>query len=79
VRCAADLGPATANFKAHALRRDRDLEELAGRPMPDDSPYRAVLREYACPGCATLLAVDVWCAELGGYEDLRDITIEVGL
>ena len=57
--------------------RDRSLEELAGRAMPDGSPYLAVLREYACPGCATLLAVDVWCETLGGDEDLLDIALEV--
>jgi N-methylhydantoinase B len=74
-RCGACLGPATDNYKRHALRRDRELAELAGRPTPDGSPYLAVLREYACPGCATLLQVDVWCASLGGEEDLWDIRI----
>jgi hypothetical protein len=34
-----------------------------------------VLREYACPGCATLLAVDVWCETLGGDDDLREIEL----
>jgi N-methylhydantoinase B len=75
-RCGQGLGPRTATYKRHALRRDRDLAELSGRPMPDGSAYRAVLREYACPGCATLLQVDVWCPELGGAEDLADIEIE---
>jgi N-methylhydantoinase B len=77
VRCGTELGPAAANYKPFALRRARDLEAVAGRPMPDGSPYRAVLHEYACPGCATLLAVDVWCAELGGDEDLHDVAVEV--
>jgi acetone carboxylase gamma subunit len=77
VRCATPLGAADANYKAHALRRDRALDELAGRPMPDGSPYLAVFREYACPGCATLLAVDVWCAQLGGDEDLHDVAFRV--
>jgi N-methylhydantoinase B len=78
VRCLTSLGPATGDYKRAAVRRDRDLAELAGRPMPDGSPYLAVLREYACPGCATLLAVDVWCEALGGEEDLRDIALAVG-
>ena len=75
-RCGEGLGTAEENYKLHALRRDRPLDELAGRAMPDGSPYLAVLREYACPGCATLLQVDVWCASLGGEEDLWDIRIE---
>jgi N-methylhydantoinase B len=75
-RCGTVLGPA-ADHKSAAVRRDRDLADLAGRPMPDGSPYLAVLREYACPGCATLLAVDVWCEALGGDEDLREVELEV--
>jgi N-methylhydantoinase B len=74
-KCGHGHGPAGDNYKRYALRRDRSLEELAGRPMPDGSPYLGVLREYACPGCATLLQVDVWCPSLGGEEDLWDIQI----
>ena len=75
-RCGRGLGTASDNYKVHALRRDRTLDELAGRPMPDGSSYLGVLREYACPGCATLLQVDVWCPQLGGEEDLWDIRIQ---
>jgi N-methylhydantoinase B len=78
VRCGSSLGPADANYKTAAVRRDRSLDELSGRPMPDGSPYLAVLREYACPGCATLLAVDVWCEALGGDEDLWDVAVDAG-
>lgn len=75
VRCGHTLGAASENYKVHAARRDRPLEEFAGRPMPDGSAYLAVLREYACPGCATLLQVDVFCPSLGGEEDLWDIRL----
>ena len=75
LRCHASLGPGSSNYKLRALRRDRRLEAVAGRPMPDGRPYHAVLREYACPGCATLLQVDVWTPSLGGEEDLWDIQI----
>jgi N-methylhydantoinase B len=75
VRCGATLGPADGDYKRGAARRDRPLEELGGRPMPDGSTYLAVLREYACPGCATLLAVDVWSEGLGGDQDLWDIEL----
>jgi N-methylhydantoinase B len=74
-RCGTGLGPASANYKVSAARRDRPLAELSGKPMPDGSPYLGVLREYACPGCATLLAVDVWCEAIGGDEDLWDVAL----
>jgi N-methylhydantoinase B len=76
VRCGHLLCAAADNYKRYALRRDRDLLELAGRPMPDGRPYLGVYREYACPGCATLLQVDVFCPALGGDEDLWDIRVE---
>ena len=75
IRCGHALCPSGANYKRFALRRDRDLAELAGRPMPDGKPYLGVYREYACPGCATLLQVDVYCPSLGGDEDVWDIRI----
>lgn len=78
LRCDRVLARAEANLKAHALRRDRSLDALAERTMPDGSPYLAVLREYACPGCATLLAVDVWSPELDAHEpDLWDVRLAV--
>jgi len=77
VRCGHLLCAADANYKQHALRRDRDLAELSGRQMPDGRPYLGVYREYACPGCATLLQVDVYCPALGGDEDVWDIKIAV--
>jgi N-methylhydantoinase B len=75
-RCSRVICAADQNYKSAAARRDRDLAGLAGRAMPDGSPYLAVLREYACPGCATLLAVDVWAPSLGGDEDLWDIQLD---
>lgn len=75
VRCGHVLCRSDANYKRFALRRDRDLAELAGRTMPDGKPYLGVYREYACPGCATLLQVDVYCPSLEGDEDVWDIRI----
>lgn len=72
-RCGTKLGPASENYKRHALRTVRELDEIADAPMPDGSAFLAVLHEYACPGCGTLLQVDVYCPELGGEEDLWDI------
>jgi N-methylhydantoinase B len=74
-RCGRLLCVADQNYKRFVPRSRVDLGELAGHPMPDGSPYLAELRAYACPGCATLLQVDVWVPELGGEEDLWDIRI----
>ena len=69
---------ADENYKEFSLRRDLDLGDLAGRPMPDGSAYLAVFREYACPGCATLVAVDTWSEALAdGEPDLWDVRLEV--
>lgn len=72
-RCGHRIAGADENYKKHTARRVLPLDEIAPRPMPDGSPFRAVLHEYACPRCATLLAVDVYCPELRGEEDLWDI------
>lgn len=74
-RCGRLVCRGDQNYKRYVVRRTRDLADYAGRPMPDGAPYRAVLHEYACPGCATLLQVDVYCPELGGEEDLWDIQL----
>ena len=74
-RCEQVLCGGDQNYKEYALRRDIDLQELAGRRLPDGTAYRAVFREYACPGCATLLQTDVYCPALGGEEDLWDIRL----
>jgi N-methylhydantoinase B len=77
-RCGHLLCAADRDYKPYALRRDRDPADLAGRSMPDGSPYLAVFREYACPGCATLLAVDVWSTAVADAdEDLWDVRLAV--
>ena len=77
-RCDHVLCRADENYKEFSLRRDRNLGDLAGRPMPDGSAYLAVFREYACPGCATLVAVDTWSEALAdGEPDLWDVRLEV--
>ena len=55
VRCSHVLCEASENYKRYALRRERSMEALSGRPLPSGEPYLGVLYEYACPGCATLL------------------------
>ena len=56
--CGYAFGPASDDPRAHALVIERDVAELS--PV---NAWRAegdvVLREYACPGCATLFSVDL--------------------
>jgi acetone carboxylase gamma subunit len=75
-RCGRLLCDAGDNYKRHALRRRRSLAEFSGKPLPSGGDYQAVYEEYACPGCATLLAVDV-VAEPGPPEPLWDIRIDL--
>ncbi len=74
-RCGWFVCRGDQNYKRHVVRSVRALDEYSGRTLPDGSAYRAVLHEYACPGCATLLQVDVCCPELGGEEDLWDMQL----
>jgi N-methylhydantoinase B len=75
VKCGHVLCDAAQNYKAHAARRAIPLAELAGRGLPDGSEYIGTLVEYACPGCAVLLAADVSCPEVSGDEDLWDVQL----
>jgi len=63
------------NYKKYCVRRIVALDEFAQRPLPTRGPYLGHIQEYVCPGCATLLQVDVYCPSLGGDEDLWDIQI----
>jgi N-methylhydantoinase B len=64
------------NYKKYSLRRVMPLEEIAGRSLPSGEDYLGRYHMYVCPGCATLLQVDVFCPALGGDEDLMDIRID---
>ena len=75
VSCGYLVSPADENYKEHATVRELDLRGLSGRDMPDGSPYMGTLREYSCPGCATLLASDVCCAEVSGDGHLWDVQL----
>jgi len=59
-RCGHVLGPAVENYKRHALLREGPVQ--AAGPWVD--PFhiggdRFVCREYFCPGCVTLLDVEI--------------------
>jgi N-methylhydantoinase B len=73
VRCGHLFCEARHNYKRYALRRARDLLELAGRPVPSGEPYIGGFHEYYCPTCLTLLQVDTYCSLLpGGDEPFQD-------
>jgi N-methylhydantoinase B len=75
VKCGHVLCDASQNYKHHAARRELALAELAGRTLPGDGEYIGALVEYACPGCAVLLAADISCPEVSGRDDLWDIQL----
>jgi N-methylhydantoinase B len=62
--CAADLGPATDNFRDHSVCRIEDgatlflHHEIQIRPRPAGEP-QVEFRSHFCPQCATTLVVDV--------------------
>jgi N-methylhydantoinase B len=76
-RCGYLLCPPEENYKKYSLRLVVTLERVATHPLPTGEPYMGHLHEYICPGCATLLQVDVFCPALGGEEDLWDIHIDL--
>ncbi len=49
------------NYKRYALRSVLDLYELSQRRVPSGEPYIGGYYGYCCPGCATLLQVDIFC------------------
>ena len=63
------------NYKKHSVKLVVSPEELSGTRLPSDEDYLGRFHLYACPGCATLLQVDVYCPALGGDEDLMDIRV----
>ena len=77
IRCGYLFGSPEENYKKHCLKRVVALDKFALRPLPTRGPYLGHIQEYICPGCATLLQVDVYCPALGGEEDLWDIRIDL--
>jgi len=78
-RCGYELSSADENFKAGAVAKERPIQEanpliVDPRTFIDDE---VVFRQYFCPGCATLLCVDVYCPELGADEPLWDTRFEL--
>lgn len=75
VRCGHKICDAKDNYKKYSLRRIVGLDRVARYPLPSGDGYLGHYHEYLCPGCATLLQIDLFCPALGGEEDLWDIRI----
>lgn len=59
-RCGHELGAASENYKQHALLREGPVQ--AAGPWVDPHNIgkdRFVCREFFCPGCLTLLDVEI--------------------
>ena len=51
-KCGHQIGPATEPWKPNAALRERLMEDLGPLHFSGGPVY---LREFSCPGCATLL------------------------
>jgi len=59
-RCGHEIGPAAENYKLHLLMREGPVQNAG--PWVDPNRIggdRFVCREFFCPGCATLLDVEI--------------------
>jgi len=80
VRCGHLFCEAKDNYKRFAVRRTRDLLDLAHCAVPSGETYIGGYHEYCCPGCATLLQVDTFCSLLpASHEPLQDFEPAAGL
>ncbi len=66
--CGFDLGPATAPWKAGAVARDLPLA-VAGGPAYDTGFAGVFVRQFICPGCATLLDTETASAGDAALDD----------
>lgn len=66
--CAHALGPATGAWKAFAIRRDLPLAQAGGGAYDTGFPG-VVLRQFICPGCATLLDTETATAQDPALDD----------
>lgn len=75
--CNQDLGAATGNYKNSAVARIVPKDDLTELPPPGGRTSLGAYVEYFCPGCATLLDVEVACPSIEGgkLEPVWDIAL----
>lgn len=66
--CGHSLGPATGTWKEAAIRRDVALARAGGGAY-DTGFEGVVLRQFICPGCATLLDTETATARDPALDD----------
>ena len=74
-KCGHELGPASDNYKLHALMREGPVQNAG--PWVDPNAIggdRFVCREFFCPGCLTQLDVEI---AQRGEPILWDVRIDV--
>jgi acetone carboxylase gamma subunit len=75
--CNEDFGPAIGNYKAAAVYRVVNKDQLTELPPPEGRHSMGAYAEYYCPGCGTMLDVETVCPALEGdeIEPIWDIEI----
>jgi N-methylhydantoinase B len=63
-KCGNQFCSATENYKQFSIYRENDLVGVGGRFLASGEKPFITYQEYICPGCGTLLEVDVLCKEL---------------
>jgi N-methylhydantoinase B len=79
VNCGNQFCSPGENYKNYSIYREDDLEDVRGRFLASGEKPFVTYQEYICPGCGTLLEVDVLCK---GLEDEKskviwDIQIDI--
>ena len=72
LRCGNQFCSASENYKNFSIYRENDLAGVGGRFLASGEKPFVTYQEYICPGCGTLLEVDVLCK---GLEDEKSAVI----
>jgi acetone carboxylase gamma subunit len=72
LRCGNQFCSASENYKNFSIYRENDLAGVGGRFLASGEKPFVTYQEYICPGCGTLLEVDVLCK---GLEDEKSEVI----
>jgi N-methylhydantoinase B len=73
-RCSEHLGPVEESYKLRAHYREYAPPEVDAELYPDPGQFSdgsLVVRQYACPGCATLLAQEFCRTDDRPWNDVR--------
>lgn len=64
IKCGHEFCDINDNYKKHTLLWEKDHKDFPLRsPISGDSMF-SKYQEFYCPGCLTLLEVDMFCPEL---------------